>query len=63
MHPKPKGVSLEVFGVRVHIMTTPSHHLGYIELEFERLFVVGTYVPNSGENFKVRFAMHLDGYR
>jgi len=27
---------------------------GYVELEFEDLFVVGTYVPNSGENFKVR---------
>jgi len=24
----------------------------YVELEFEHLFVVGTYVPNSGENFK-----------
>jgi len=24
----------------------------YVELEFEQMFVVGTYVPNSGENFK-----------
>jgi len=27
---------------------------GYVELEFEDLFLIGTYVPNSGENFKVR---------
>lgn len=26
----------------------------YVELEFEDLFIVGTYVPNSGENCKVR---------
>jgi hypothetical protein len=35
-------------------MTVVSHNVGYVELEFEQMFVVGTYVPNSGENFKVR---------
>ncbi|KAF4623576.1 hypothetical protein D9613_001713 [Agrocybe pediades] len=26
----------------------------YVELEFEEAFVVGTYAPNSGDNFKVQ---------
>jgi AP endonuclease-1 len=43
----------ELPSVRVDFVTA-SVRIGYIELEFERLFIVGTYVPNSGENFKVR---------
>lgn len=31
--------------------------VGYVQLEFEDLYIVGTYVPNSGENLKVSFPL------